>query len=96
MAGTIIRRWFNQDIGRYTGIVMSANGIGGAIAAQIISPIINNGETYGYRKAYLLSAVITLIIGAIVLIFLRDRPGSGTVIETKRKKRPKRALYGLA
>lgn len=33
MAGTIVRRWFHQDIGKYTGIVMSANGIGGAIAA---------------------------------------------------------------
>ena len=58
MAGTIVRRWFRQDVGRYTGIVMSANGIGGAIAAQIISPIINNGETFGYRKAYMLSAVL--------------------------------------
>ena len=56
MAGAIVRRWFKTDIGKYTGIVMSANGVGGAIAAQIISPIINNGETFGYRKAYLLSS----------------------------------------
>ena len=35
MASTIVRRWFHKDVGRYTGIVMSANGIGGAIAAQI-------------------------------------------------------------
>ena len=51
MAGTIVRRWFHQDVGRYTGIVMSANGIGGAVSAQILSPLINNGETFGYRKA---------------------------------------------
>ena len=44
MASTIVQRWFKQDIGKYTGIVMSANGIGGATAAQIITPIINNGE----------------------------------------------------
>ena len=74
MAGTIVRRWFQQDIGRYTGIVMSANGIGGAIAAQIISPIINNGETFGYRKAYWLSAAIALIITVVILIFLRENP----------------------
>ena len=61
MAGAIIRRWFKENIGKYTGIVMSANGVGGAIAAQIISPIINNGETFGYRKAYLLSAAITIL-----------------------------------
>ena len=90
MAGTIVRRWFKQDIGRYTGIVMSANGIGGAIAAQIFSPIINNGEAYGYRKAYLLSAVITLMISIVILVFLRDQPGSDPVIEGKQKKTPKK------
>lgn len=90
MAGAIVRRWFKQDIGKYTGIVMSANGIGGAIAAQIISPIINNGETFGYRKAYLLSAVITLIISIVILIFLRDTPSDGPVIAGKPKKMPKK------
>ena len=74
IAGTIVRRWFKEDVGKYTGIVMSANGIGGAIAAQIITPIINNGEVFGYRKAYFLSAIISFAISAVILIFLRERP----------------------
>lgn len=90
MAGAIVRRWFKQDIGKYTGIVMSANGIGGATAAQVISPIINSGETFGYRKAYLLSAVITLAISVIILIFLRDNPSDGPVVAGKQKKMPKK------
>ena len=90
MAGTIVRRWFKENIGKYTGIVMSANGIGGAIAAQIVSPIINNGETFGYRKAYLLSAVIVLAISAFILTFLRDNPNDDTVIAGKQKKKPKK------
>lgn len=90
MAGSIVRRWFKQDIGKYTGIVMSANGIGGAIAAQIVSPIINNGETFGYRKAYLLSAVVALAISAVILVFLRDNPDDGPVIPGKQKKVPKK------
>ena len=94
MAGTIVRRWFQQDVGRYTGIVMSANGIGGAIAAQIISPIINNGETFGYRKAYLLSAVIALGISIVVMIFLREHPQDGPAIQkTPGKKAPKGNLW---
>ena len=72
MAGAIVRQWFHEDIGKYTGIVMSANGIGGAIAAQIITPIINNGETFGYRKAYLLSAAISLCISITVLLLLKN------------------------
>lgn len=77
MASTVVRRWFHKDIGKYTGIVMSANGIGGAIAAQIISPLINNGETFGYRKAYLLSAIISLAVSVVVLLLLRENPANG-------------------
>ena len=76
MASTVVRRWFDKDIGKYTGLVMSANGIGGAIAAQIISPLINNGETFGYRKAYLLSAIVSVFISVVVLIFVRDNPAA--------------------
>ncbi len=93
MAGAIIRRWFKEDIGKYTGIVMSANGVGGAIAAQIISPIINNGEVFGYRKAYLLSAIITLAISVVILIFLQDKPTSGPVVMNTNKKKARGALW---
>ena len=86
MASTIVRRWFHQDIGKYTGIVMSANGIGGAVAAQIVSPIINNGEVFGYRKAYLLSAVIALAISIVIIIFLRDNTTAGPIVTDKKKK----------
>jgi len=94
MAGTIIRRWFHQDVGRYTGLVMSANGIGGAVAAQIITPLINNGETFGYRKAYLLSAAFSLVVSVIVVLFLKESPAGGTATPvTKNKKQPKGALW---
>ena len=94
MAGTIVRRWFHKDVGRYTGIVMSANGIGGAIAAQIISPLINNGETFGYRKAYLLSAAVALGISVLVMIFLREQPADGPSPQPAGgKKKPKGAIW---
>ena len=93
MAGTIVRRWFHHDIGKYTGIVMSANGIGGAIAAQIVSPIINNGETFGYRKAYLLSALLTLAISIVIMIFLKDRPSDTPDSPKKTKKAPRGTLW---
>ncbi len=87
MASTIVRRWFHQDVGRYTGIVMSANGIGGAVAAQIITPIINNGEAFGYRKAYWLSAAICLAITILILFFLRENPADGPAIQGKTAKK---------
>lgn len=92
MAGTIVRRWFHKDVGKYTGIVMSANGIGGAIAAQIITPIINNGEVFGYRKAYLLSAVIAVVISVLIMIFLRDSADANPVV-TKGQKKARGSLW---
>ena len=94
IAGTIIRRWFHQNVGRYTGIVMSANGIGGAVAAQIVSPLINNGEVFGYRKAYLLSAIISFAISIIIILFLREQPADYTASgDAGGKKQPKGALW---
>ena len=94
MASTIVRRWFHQDIGKYTGIVMSANGIGGAIAAQIISPIINNGQDDGYRKAYLLSGILTLVVSIIVLLCLRNNPADGPAsTEVGKKKKARGTIW---
>ena len=94
MAGAIVRRWFHRDVGRYTGIVMSANGIGGAVAAQIISPLINNGEVFGYRKAYLLSAVVSLGISIVVMLFLREQPtGDGESGDTDEKTESEGSLW---
>lgn len=94
MASTIIRRWFHKDIGKYTGIVMSANGIGGAMAAQIISPLINNGEVFGYRKAYWLSAGLSLIVSVLVLLLLRENPADGPAsTEVGKKKKARGAAW---
>lgn len=93
MASTIVRQWFHQDVGRYTGIVMSANGIGGAVAAQIISPLINSGETFGYRKAYILSALVGVAITVVVLIFLREQPAEGQAATGGKKKQPRGGLW---
>jgi len=93
MAGTIVRRWFHQNVGRYTGIVMSANGLGGALAAQIVSPLINNGEVFGYRKAYLLAAAVAFAMGVIVVSFLREKPADSTAEDVPGKKKNRGTLW---
>lgn len=93
MASTVVRRWFDKDIGKYTGIVMSANGIGGAISAQIISPLINNGEVFGYRKAYLLSAIISLAVSFLVLFMIKEKPAEGGANVGPAKKKARGATW---
>lgn len=89
IAGSIVRRWFKKDVGRYTGIVFAANGIGTAVAAQILSPIINDPQNpFGYRKSYILVAVLMLVLGIIAVVFLRDHPKNEEMVavDTSKKK----------
>ena len=80
MTSSIIRRWFDKDIGKYTGIVFAANGVGGALAAQILDPIINTEKGFnllgrhfqGYQTSYLLVAVLLVVFGAAAVILLRE------------------------
>lgn len=86
MASSIIRQWFTKDIGKYTGIVFAANGVGGALAAQIVSPLINEaGNPFGYRKAYLVVTGVLIVTGVIVVSLLKD--GSAESAPAKKKAR---------
>jgi len=94
MASSIIRRWFQKDIGKYTGLVLAANGVGGAVATQILSPIIESQTPImgkpGYQVSYLLVAGILLALGIIVVAFLRERPKDVTLKGTPSGKKKAR------
>ena len=85
----IVRRWFKTNTGRYTGIVLAANGVGGAIAAKVISPIINQeGNPFGYRDAYRLIALTLFVVGVVVLALLREWPENEELkVDTGKKVR---------
>lgn len=98
MASSVIRRWFDKDIGKYTGIVFAANGVGGAVAAQILDRFINNENGYnifshhfeGYQTSYILVAVLLAVFGALVVILLKDpknRTNETPPVKQKKKAR---------
>lgn len=83
-ASNIIRQWFHKDLGRYTGIVFAANGIGGALAAQLAAPLINEpGNPFGYRNSYLMVVAILVVTGILVVGLLREVPGSSAPVKKK-------------
>ncbi|MBR2311385.1 MAG: MFS transporter [Oscillospiraceae bacterium] len=94
MASSVIRRWFNKDIGKYTGIVLAANGVGGAVATQILSPLIESKTPImgrpGYQVSYLLVAVILLVLAIVVVSFLRERPKDASITPTPAGKKKAR------
>ena len=91
MVGCVINRWFKKNKGTVMGIILSANGLGGALAAQIVYPMIyEEGNAFGYRNAYRLVAVILLVTMLIVALFMKENPkGEEKTETTVSKKKPR-------
>ena len=89
MVSFVIRNWVTTNTGSVLGFVLAANGLGGALAAQIVTPIIASG-VYGYRNAYKLVALILAVVGTLAVVFLREKPkGSTAANPPKQKKKPR-------
>ena len=73
MVGSVVNKWCRSYKGTIMGAILAANGIGGALAAQIVAPIIY-GSTFGYRTAYRLVMVILAVTAAVILVLFRENP----------------------
>ena len=73
VASILVKRWFTGKTGTVLGVILAANGLGGALAAKIVGPIIDSGA-FGYRKAYTLVAIILAAVGTLAVLLLRDKP----------------------
>ncbi len=81
MMSAVVGVWCKKNKGTITGIILSANGLGGAIAVQIISPIIFKPsnhplgyEPFGYRDSYKLVAIILAVVLLLVILLFKERP----------------------
>lgn len=89
MVGFVVNKWCKRNKGTIMGAVLAANGLGGALSAQVVSPIIETG-VYGYRTAYVVIAGIFLVVGTLVVLFVRENPKEGEAEEgevTPKKRR---------
>lgn len=91
MVGNVVNKWCKKNRGTVMGAVLAANGLGGALAAQIVTPIIyQEGNAFGYRSAYKLVACILLVVGTQVLIFFHENPkgqeNAPTVVHKKKAR----------
>ena len=72
MVGMLVERWFASNKGSIMGIILAANGLGGAISIQIINRLIYSDG--GWRLAYRTAAVILVVVGVLVVLVVRNRP----------------------
>ena len=94
MVGYVVEKWFSSKKGTIMGIILASNGLIGAIAIQILSPMIY-GPNEAWRTSYWFCAALLAVIGLLVLIFLRTEPkekgltplGSGQVLPKKQRGR---------
>lgn len=86
MVGSIIMRWCKNNVGTVMGFILAANGVGSAVATQILTPIIyENGNKFGYRKAYLVIAAVLFVILLLFIFLYRE---AGRNVRYQNKKQP--------
>ena len=93
MISTVLNKWCKENKATITGAALAANGIGGAVAVQIISPIIfEEGNPFGYRNSYYLISIILAVVLVLLLIFYRNPPAEENAEPAKPgKKKPRGA-----
>lgn len=92
VVGSVVNKWCKEKKGTVMGIILAANGLGGALATQIVKPIIyQEGNKFGYKNAYLLTALILLVVGTLIVTVFRDNPKTPqTPKQTESVKREKK------
>lgn len=71
MVGFVVNKWCKRNKGTIMGAVLASNGLGGALSAQVVSPIIESGAN-GYKTAYFVIACIFLVVGLFVVLLVRE------------------------
>ncbi|MBQ7573898.1 MAG: MFS transporter [Clostridia bacterium] len=96
MVGCVVNRWCKESKGKIMGAVFAANGIGGALAIQAVTPIIEQGA-FGYRNAYRLAAVILIAVWLLMFLFFREKAtnSDNAEKETAKKKSRGRDWIGI-
>ncbi len=96
MVGSVIGKWFKENKGTVMGAILAANGLGAALALQIVSPIIyEEGNPFGYRKAYRLVILILLVVGTAVVLLIRNKKQTPADKATPAAKSKKRGMNWL-
>ncbi len=98
MVGFVIHKWCKENTGTIMGAVLASNGIGAAIAMQVLSPVIyREGNPFAYRDAYRLVALLLLVVGILIAVFFKNEPSHLEEAEkTAAKKRRGRSWPGIA
>ncbi len=94
LVSIIVEKWFTSNKGTIMGFILASNGLGGAVASQIVSRLIYS-RADGWRSSYWVCAIIMVAVGAAIVLLIRNEPadcgctalGDGTVSKKKQRGR---------
>lgn len=76
MVGYVVDIWCSENKGTVMGLILASNGVGGAIAIQVVGAFIDPTVTGSYRMAYIAIAAVLAVTAFILLLFFRNKPKS--------------------
>lgn len=94
LVSIIVEKWFTSNKGTIMGFILASNGLGGAVASQLVSRMIAS-RADGWRISYVVCAFIMVVVGAAIVLLIRNEPadcgwtalGDGTVSKKKQRGR---------
>ncbi|MBE6591219.1 MAG: MFS transporter [Ruminococcaceae bacterium] len=85
MVGFVVNLWCKENKGTIMGVILASNGIGGALAVHILTPVLNGGSG-GFRDAYRLTVLILAVLFVLILLFFKNKD-SQTADQSPQKKK---------
>ena len=88
MVGYVVEKYCSANKGTVMGAVLASNGIGGAIAIQVVGRIIDPAVTGSYRAAYVTIVVVLTVAAVLVAVMLISgmKPRTELDVTVKEKK----------
>lgn len=94
MVGAVVNNWCAKNKGTVMGIALASNGIGAALARNILAPIINSGDPFGYRTSYRLVVLILAAVMIVMIFFFRNEPKDETLTDSAPSSQKSRKEQG--
>ncbi|MBE6712621.1 MAG: MFS transporter [Ruminococcaceae bacterium] len=80
IVGILVEKWFTNDKGKVMGIILAANGFGGAVAEFLLSGILYNFSKVQdpmkamWQRGYYITALILFVVGVVSVLLIRNTP----------------------
>ncbi len=99
IVGVVVTKWVKENKGTIMGAILASNGLGGALAMQIVNPLIDGSFSIpGYKIAYIVIACVLAVVGTLITLLFKNEPPHADRVEqvTHTKKKRGQSWEGIS